>query len=372
MVTPRHTRTWHVKARIHVRVTLTLGFRQARGGWLGWLVRQTEAGPRGGSGRVVLVAKVRLSERGGRRRANKGSRRGGGETGYLFHPWTSPIDRGVLRPDETHPLSARPPRSSSLVPPLPSPPPSSPPDLLSLAFSFSLFLPSKATVPVIWMGRKERVATLDGGGWMWQSATPEGLSRRKCGEHRDSSLRLSLPPPSPPPSVPYSPSPFHSFHFHLSVSPSSPSPRPPHTCRRCRLLLRRVARRGLRRNGGGVVVAWTEINIRRASTYSCPLARAQPASLMFVSPRVRVLVAPASNFGHVPRPSNRGDPVVASLSRSLSRPPYRPPYIPLSLEGGLTHVHGHRGEPYTCEGNASARARALANQPFLYRVCFDV
>lgn len=24
--------TWHVKARIHVRVTLTLGFRQARGG----------------------------------------------------------------------------------------------------------------------------------------------------------------------------------------------------------------------------------------------------------------------------------------------------------------------------------------------------
>lgn len=183
---------------------------------------------------------------------------------------------------------------------------------------------------------------------------------------------MSLPPPSPPPSVPYSPSPFHSFHFHLSVSPSSPSPRPPHTCRRCRLLLRRVARRGLRRNGGGVVVAWTEINIRRASTYSCPLARAQPASLMFVSPRVRVLVAPASNFGHVPRPSNRGDPVVASLSRSLSRPPYRPPYIPLSLEGGLTHVHGHRGEPYTCEGNASARARALANQPFLYRVCFDV
>lgn len=55
-----------------------------------------------------------------------------------------------------------------------------------------------------------------------------------------------------------------------------------------------VARRGC---GGTAGVAWTEINIRRASTYSCPLAHTLPVSLMFVSPAVH------PSFSHPPRTS---------------------------------------------------------------------
>lgn len=189
-----------------------------------------------------------------------------------------------------------------LVPPLPSaPPPPSPPHhhlplSSTLESNGACYLNGE---------RAKREAKRGGGlatvvgGWMWQSATPEGLSRWKCGEQ---SLLSVSPCLSSYLSSTFCPLlsilhgilflPFRSYLSH-TVSPVSN----PHTCSAWRCLLarlRRVARRGC---GGTAGVAWTEINIRRASTYSCPLAHTLPVSLMFVSPAVH------PSFSHPPRTS---------------------------------------------------------------------
>ena len=178
--------------------------------------------------------------------------------------------------------------------------------------------------------------------------------------------------------------PFRSVSLAHCLSPTSPCPTP-YTCCGWRCLLARLCVGWLARGGcGGTTgVAWTEINIRRASTYCCPLARTLPASLMFVSRAVSlVLFALASNFDSVPRSSNRGDP-------SASTPPSLCPALYLGFTGrphppslihsptpafprGWTNMHTHARIHTRAHVARNASARALANQAFLYRVCFDM
>lgn len=183
-------------------------------------------------------------------------------------------------------------------------------------------------------------------------------------------LSLTLHP-SIPPLLP-------SFHLSRSLSLRLPPPhlQPAAAASRSVGWLAGVVAEGT----AGVVVAWTEINIRRASTYSCPLARAQPASLMFASLRIRVLLAPSLQLGPrflVRRTEGTPSSYLCSALFYLGLPPIVL-HIPLShttLPRGWTNTRTRA--PHTCERTRRRRgrrasARVLANQPFLYRVCFDV
>lgn len=97
-----------------------------------WALSRASRGGRGWKRRKRT--KEQNTMRGGWRRPREDEKGGG----YFFHPWTSPIDRGVLRPDETHPLSAR---------FLPVPPLCHLPD--SSTYSLSPQPPTEAAVPVI-------------------------------------------------------------------------------------------------------------------------------------------------------------------------------------------------------------------------------
>lgn len=163
------------------------------------------------------------------------------------------------------------------------------------------------------------------------------------------------------------------------------SARPPtYTCC-CLLVGRRVARRGC---GGPAGVAWTEINIRRASTYSCLPSRSRPCPPPYIC--LYVVESPLSRPATLP-PQPRSSQlanvvlsclllrlVLSGLHRLLHGvlPPSRrllhrrlPSLIlptPRSLEGGLTNTHAR------ARANTSARPRAPANRAFLYRVCFHM
>lgn len=123
--------------------------------------------------------------------------------------------------------------------------------------------------------------------------------------------------------------PLFSFTRPLILSFDSPPPTPTPDAATSRSSVGRFARR-LR--GGSAGVAWTEINIRRVSTYSIPLP---------CSPRSRPLCPLSPSHPLSFSSSNPpGCPLPPSLTSST------PTFLilstaPCSLEGGLAHIHMH-------------------------------
>lgn len=112
-----------------------------------------------------------------------------------------------------------------------------------------------------------------------------------------------------------------------SPPPSSPTP----DAATSRSSVERLARR--LRGGGPAGVAWTEINIRRASTYSIPLLcspRSRP--LCPLSPSHPLWFSSSNPPGCPPLPPSLTSSTPTFLILSTA---------PCFLEGGLAHIHMH-------------------------------
>lgn len=265
------------------------------------------------------------------RRAEAGRGEGGG--GYLFHPWTSPIDRGVLRPDETHPLSARPP----------------------ICRGTTVTIGTTATIATT-------ISTLQSNGACYLNGEQPGVAAgRRTGDGGRGLNVTECHPRGPLPSkVRRAPV----LSFSLSLISSSLS-------LQLRVRCSRIAR--------GILF----LPISRTLFLQTPTPAAGAACRSSVAPhrnQYKTGLHALSLSPSLSLPRSRSSFVEPTGPCCLSVPlsiwaspaalhPSSTPHTTLPRGWTNTHTHAHElAHANTVESNASA----LANQAFLYRVCFDV